>query len=95
MLMHTDISLKFAQEMQNNGYKGPFSFTTHLLPVAVGIYSTCVCSLKWDDVTFEMEILNLYDERYANSGEFVRMRKTPPNLISVEGTQLCDINVSE
>lgn len=79
------------QEMQNNGYKGPFSFTTHLLPVAVGIYSTSVLHLN--RTIDEMEVIKCYDERYANS-EFVRMRKTPPNILWVKGTNFCDINVS-
>ena len=34
------------QTLNKNGFNSPFSFTTHLLPVAVGIYSTSVIHLK-------------------------------------------------
>ena len=79
------------QELQKNGFKSPFSFTTHLLPVSVGIYSTTVVHLV--NELDENEIVSLYNVIYKDS-PFVRLRNAPPELKWVSGTNFCDINVS-
>jgi N-acetyl-gamma-glutamyl-phosphate reductase len=79
------------QLLKQNGLISPFSFTTHLLPVAVGIYATT--TIFMDSEISANEIQELYKERYSAS-PFVRMRETPPNLKWVINTNFCDINVS-
>lgn len=79
------------QELKKNGFKSPFSFTTHLLPAAVGIYSTTVVHLV--NELNENEITSLYSVVYKDS-HFVRLRNTPPELKWVTGTNFCDINIS-
>ena len=79
------------QELRKHNYPGQFSFTTHLLPVAVGIYSTTVLHL-FNEMD-ENEITGLYNVIYKNS-PFVRMRDVPPQLKWVTGTNFCDINIS-
>ncbi len=79
------------QLLNAKGFESPFSFTTHLLPIAVGIYSTSVIYLK-DDID-EQIIKNLYTVFYEDSF-FVRMREIPPQLKWVTGTNFCDINVT-
>lgn len=79
------------QALNKNGFDAPFSFTTHLLPVAVGIYATTTIHLKSN--ASENEIIDLYKNTYADS-DFVRLRNTPPDLTWVTGTNFCDINVS-
>ncbi len=73
------------------GSKFPFSFTTHLLPISVGIYSTSVIHLHKE---ISQESINqIYNDTYAGS-YFVRLRETPPNLNWVINTNFCDINVA-
>jgi len=79
------------QELKKHGMKSPFSFTTHLLPIARGIYSTSSIHLNYEIA--ESEILEKYLSEYANS-KFVRMRKVPPEIKWVVNTNFCDINVS-
>ncbi|MCU7495757.1 MAG: N-acetyl-gamma-glutamyl-phosphate reductase [Ignavibacteria bacterium] len=79
------------QMLNKNGFDSPYSFTTHLLPVATGIYATSSIHLKKD--ISESEVIGLYEKKYGNSN-FVRMRSLPPNLNWVVGTNFCDINVS-
>lgn len=79
------------QELKKNGFNSPFSFTTHLLPAAVGIYSTSVVHLI--NNLDEKEINSLYEVVYKES-PFVRLRNSPPELKWVAGTNFCDINIS-
>lgn len=79
------------QELKKSGINSPFSFTTHLLPIPVGIYSTSVVHLS--SKIDEKEILNSFNDAYENKF-FIRLREVPPNLKWVIGTNFCDINVS-
>ncbi len=79
------------QELAKFGMKSPFAFTTHLLPIARGIYSTSTIHL--DSVIAEDDIKEIYLNEYDNS-KFVRMRNTPPELKWVINTNFCDINIS-
>ncbi|MFZ2323452.1 MAG: N-acetyl-gamma-glutamyl-phosphate reductase [Ignavibacteriaceae bacterium] len=79
------------QQLQKNGFNSPFSFTTHLLPIAVGIYATTSIHLK-NKIDAD-EIIKVYQSTYSSS-PFVRLRDVPPNLNWVVGTNFCDINVS-
>ncbi len=79
------------QVLKKLGFDSPFSFTTHLLPVSVGIYATTSVHLK--KKINEKDLINLYESVYHSSG-FVRMRNVPPNLSWVVNTNYCDINLS-
>lgn len=79
------------QELAKVGLKSPFAFTTHLLPIARGIYSTSTIHLN--SAIDEDEIKGKYLSEYANS-KFVRMRNIPPELKWVVNTNFCDINIS-
>jgi len=79
------------QELSKNGKINSFSFTTHLLPIARGIYSTA--SIHFKDKVNEEAVNKAYKEAYSNS-EFVRLRETPPSLSWVVNTNYCDIAIS-
>lgn len=79
------------QNLIKFGFSSPYSFTTHLLPVSVGIYATTTVFLD-SDMSKE-NIREIYNEHYEDSS-FVRMRETPPNLRWVVDTNFCDINVN-
>ena len=79
------------QLLQKYEFNSPLSFTTHLLPIARGIYVTTSVHLN-DSVKFE-EILDAYNKGYSKS-PFVRIRKTPPELQWVVNTNFCDISLS-
>ena len=79
------------QTLSKAGFNSPFSFTTHLLPVAVGIYATTSIHLKKS--LEEKAVKDFYKLFYENSG-FVRLREVPPHLTWVVNTNYCDINVS-
>ncbi len=79
------------QELTKVGMNSPFAFTTHLLPIARGIYSTSTIHLN--SVISEDEIKEFYLKEYANS-KFVRIRNIPPELKWVVNTNFCDINIS-
>ncbi len=79
------------QELTKVGMNSPFAFTTHLLPIARGIYSTSTIHLN--SVIHEDEIKEFYLKEYANS-KFVRIRNIPPELKWVVNTNFCDINIS-
>ncbi|MFA3783684.1 N-acetyl-gamma-glutamyl-phosphate reductase [Melioribacteraceae bacterium 4301-Me] len=79
------------QELKKNGFISHFSFTTHLLPISVGIYSTSIAHLS-TELKHE-DVIDVYEEYYSSS-HFVRLRQTPPELNWVVGTNFCDINVS-
>jgi len=79
------------QTLYKNGFHSPFAFTTHLLPVAVGIYATSFIHLKSN--VDEAKLQKLFKQAYADS-PFVRIRNTPPELKWVLNSNFCDINVS-
>lgn len=79
------------QELKKYGMNSPFAFTTHLLPIARGIYSTSTIHLNTE--ISESEITDKYLTEYANS-KFLRMRNVPPEIKWVVDTNFCDINVS-
>jgi N-acetyl-gamma-glutamyl-phosphate reductase len=79
------------QELKKYGMNSPFAFTTHLLPIARGIYSTSTIHLT-SEIT-ENEIKEIYLNEYSES-KFVRMRDVPPEIKWVANTNFCDINIS-
>ncbi|MHB1688210.1 MAG: N-acetyl-gamma-glutamyl-phosphate reductase [Ignavibacteriaceae bacterium] len=79
------------QMLKSFGFNSPFSFSTHLLPVAVGIYATTSIHLK--NSISEKEIFSKYRSFYSGS-PFVRIREIPPQLNWVVNTNFCDINIS-
>ncbi len=79
------------QELKNYGLKSPFAFTTHLLPVARGIYSTSTIHLH--NAIAENKIKEIYSTEYKDS-KFIRMRNVPPEIKWVVNTNFCDINIS-
>ena len=79
------------QELKKHGMNSPFAFTTHLLPIARGIYSTSTIHLNSE--ISENEIKEYYLTEYTNS-KFVRMRDVPPEIKWVVNTNFCDINIS-
>lgn len=82
---------EIAQELKKAGLLADYSITTHLLPVAIGIYSTTTIKLNKQ---IAAELINeSYNIKYAAS-KFVRLRQIPPSLTWVVGTNFCDINVS-
>ncbi len=79
------------QTLKTFEFNSPFSFSTHLLPVAVGIYATTSIHLK--NSISEKEIVSKYKSFYSES-PFVRIREIPPQLNWVVNTNFCDINIS-
>ena len=79
------------QELKKYGLKSPFAFTTHLLPVARGIYSTSTIHLY--NAIAENKIKGAYLTEYQDS-KFIRMRNVPPEMKWVVNTNFCDINIS-
>ena len=79
------------QTLKKLGFNSPFSFTTHLLPASVGIYTTTSVHLK--NNIDEKTIKNYYKSFYENS-PFVRLRDVPPHMTWVINTNYCDINTS-
>jgi len=82
---------EIVQMLNKFGFDSPYSFSTHLLPVAVGIYATTTVHLK-NEIS-DKDILSKYKSFYSNS-IFVRLRDVPPQLNWVVGTNFCDINIS-
>ena len=79
------------QTLKTFEFNSPFSFSTHLLPVAVGIYATT--SIHLSSSISEKEIVSKYKSFYSES-PFVRIREIPPQLNWVVNTNFCDINIS-
>ncbi len=79
------------QSLIQAGNKAPYSFTTHLLPVAVGIYATSV--LHMNTQIDEDELKGYYKKFYSDS-PFVRLRDVPPKLSWAVNTNYCDLNVT-
>jgi N-acetyl-gamma-glutamyl-phosphate reductase len=83
---------EIVQVLQSVGLRNkPYSFSTHLLPITTGIYSTTTIHLENELSQNEVETTII--EKYSSS-PFVRIRKTPPELKWVLGTNFCDIHVS-
>ncbi len=79
------------QMLKQCGFDSPFSFTTHLLPVSVGIYSTS--SIHLNSNINENELINYYKKFYSGS-PFIRIRENPPHLNWVVNSNFCDVNIS-
>ncbi len=79
------------QELIKYGFSSHLAFTTHLLPVARGIYTTITVHLS--EAIPEKEITKVYLKEYSTSN-FVRLRNKPPELRWVVNTNFCDINIS-
>lgn len=79
------------QQLYKSGFHSPLSFTTHLLPVSKGIYSTI--SVHLNEKINVAEILTAYEKSYSDSS-FVRIRNFPPELKWVVDSNFCDINIS-
>lgn len=73
------------------GFLGELTFTTHLLPAAVGIYSTTVLQTT-EPIPLDA-VRAAFHEAYEDCA-FVRLRSTPPDLMWVAGTNFCDVHVS-
>ena len=82
---------EITQELNKCGLASPLSFTTHLLPISRGIYSTSIIHLNKS--INEVDPNNIYKDKFKNS-PFVRIRNTPPELKWVVNTNYCDINIS-
>lgn len=82
---------EISQQLNLAGFNSPFSFATHLLPVATGIYATSFIHLN-NEVS-EDEINNVFKAKYEKSS-FIRLRQNPPMLRHVVNTNYCDINIS-
>jgi len=63
-------------------------FTPHLLPVDRGILVTCYATPN-DSIT-DKSVQDMYESFYRDE-PFVRVRKTPPQIKQVRGTNLCDV----
>ncbi len=79
------------QELVKKGNVNSFSFTTHLLPISRGIYSSS--SIHLSKSINEDFVMNSFFESYNNS-EFIRIRETPPSLNWVVNTNYCDLSIS-
>ncbi len=79
------------QMTKKHGFNSSFSFTSHLLPVATGIYSTT--SVHLNEKINQDEVIDIYNNVYKNSS-FIRLRNTPPELKWVINSNFCDINVN-
>jgi N-acetyl-gamma-glutamyl-phosphate reductase len=79
------------QELTTRGFNSHFTFSTHLLPIAIGIYSTSTIHLSSD--VEQNEIEEAYNNFYGDA-QFVRLRNTPPQLKWVVGSNFCDLNIS-
>ena len=63
-------------------------FTPHLVPLNRGILTTIYSKAK-KDITGE-KLLSFYKEEYGKE-PFVRIRKSPPNVQAVRGSNYCDL----
>lgn len=79
------------QQLEEWGYKGKLSFTTHLAPIAQGIYTCCTVFFK--NSIDEKLLQKGYSDFYSNT-IFVRVRETPPHIKWVVDTNFCDIYLS-
>jgi len=80
------------QVLQNTGLGNkPYSFSTHLLPITTGIYSTTTIHLE--NALSQNEVDEVIKQKYSLA-PFVRIRKTPPEIKWMLGTNFCDIHAS-
>jgi N-acetyl-gamma-glutamyl-phosphate reductase len=79
------------QQLNKMSFNSPFSFTTHLLPSAKGIYATC--SVHFYEEVKKEAIQQVYNNVYGSS-PFVRLRNTPPELNWVVDSNFADISFS-
>ena len=82
--------IEIEQELKKFDQNIEYSLTTHLLPVFSGIYSTTIIHV--DKKIEQAEIDEIFSNQY-NQKQFIRLRKTPPELKWVIGTNYCDINI--
>lgn len=80
-------------EIQENaekqaGKKASVQFTPHLLPVDRGILSTCY--LRPAGEASEYTVRAAFEKQYSDK-PFIRLRKNPPSIKDVRGTNYCDI----
>lgn len=73
---------------QSFGSACKVQFTPHLLPVDRGILATAYATLARD--VSEEQVLAIYREFYQQQ-PFIRIRKEPPALKDVRGSNYCDI----
>jgi N-acetyl-gamma-glutamyl-phosphate reductase len=73
---------------QNSGKEINVSFTPHLVPLNRGILTTVYAKSK-NKINKE-ELLDVYSSFYEKE-PFVRVRKNPPNVQSVRGSNYCDV----
>lgn len=78
--------------LQLNGLDNkPYSFSTHLLPIASGIYATTTIHLK--NQISQAQVDEVIVQKYSTS-PFVRIRKTTPEIRWVLNSNYCDIHLS-
>jgi N-acetyl-gamma-glutamyl-phosphate reductase len=78
------------EQINKYNFNSQFSFTTHLLPISKGIYSTTTVHTS---IPLDCGLLEgAFKTEYQNS-QFVRIRKEPPSLNWVVNTNYCDLNV--
>jgi len=82
--------VEIEQELSKYNQNINYSLTTHLLPVFSGIYSTTIFHLK--SQISQTDVDKIYNDQYSDK-TFIRVRKTPPELKWVIGSNYCDINV--
>lgn len=80
--------IEIHQELKKFGFNGHFVFTTHLLPISRGIYSTSNIILS--SPIDKQDLQNAYFSLYKNQ-PFIRLRNTPPEIKWIVNTNFCDI----
>lgn len=73
---------------KNSGKDVNLLFTPHLIPLNRGILTT-VYSRSIKDISQE-ELVKIYEDSYQDE-PFVRVRKNPPNVQAVRGSNYCDV----
>lgn len=86
-------TVEIEEQLSGLSSDGPMTvqFTPHLLPVDRGILST-IYSRPREGVT-KNQLLSLYSEFY-DGHPFVRIRKEPPALKDVRGSNFCDLYIT-
>jgi N-acetyl-gamma-glutamyl-phosphate reductase len=79
------------QELSKYGKIDKLSFTTHLLPIARGIYTTSSIHLiePINEKNIKESFLEVYEKK-----QFIRLREAPPSLNWVVNTNFCDLSIS-
>ncbi len=79
------------QTLSQYGFNADYSFTSHLMPITTGIYST---SVVFTEEGLDQDNLNeLYNEFYKKA-YFVRTLPVPPKLKDVIMSNFCDLNIN-